>query len=184
MARMMGFGRPTKTVIQTAYVVEDLAATLAYYNRTLNIGPFYTLPYRIAPGRMYRGSESLCETSMAMGFCGNMLIELIQQHDDVPSLFKECIDNEGYGFHHYGVVHDDIDAVLPYYYGEGYELVGSTPVPTGGEVLFLESPDPVHRGFLELIPWSESMDQMFTRYWRAARDWEGVDPIRPFSVNG
>ncbi|WAT19220.1 VOC family protein [Aurantiacibacter sp. MUD11] len=184
MTTMMGFGRQTKTVMQTAYVVEDLAETLHYYVHTLNVGPFFTLPHRVAQGRMYRGVESLTETSMAMGFAGNMLIELIQQHDEVPSLFKECVDAEGYGFHHYGVVHEDVDAVLPSYYGEGYELVGSTPVPTGGTVVFLQSPDPVHRGYLELIPWSQSMDAMFTRYWQAARDWDGTDPIRPFSVTG
>jgi hypothetical protein len=180
----MGYGRPTKTVMQTAFVVKDLAQTLDYYIRTLNVGPFFTLPNRVAAGRMYRGVESLTETSLAMGFAGDMLIELIEQHDEVPSLFKECVDNEGYGFHHYGVVHEDMNVALPAYYGEGYELVGSTPVPTGGEVLFLQSPDPVHRGYLELIPWSQSMDDMFTRYWQAARDWDGMEPIRPFSVTG
>ncbi|MXO88789.1 VOC family protein [Alteraurantiacibacter aestuarii] len=180
MQTMMGFGRPTKTVIQTAFVVEDLAAALHYYTRTLNIGPFFTLPHRTAPGRIYRGMESLTESSLAMGFVGNMQIELIQQHDDAPSLFKEAVEAEGYGFHHYGVVHDDVEAVLPAYYGEGYELVGSTPVPTGGTVVFLQSPDPVHRGYLELIPYTEAMDEMFTRYWQAAQGWDGTDPVRDF----
>ena len=35
-------------------------------------------------------------------------------------------------------------------------------------------------GFVELIPATPGMDEMFTRYWRASVDWDGAQPIRPF----
>jgi hypothetical protein len=35
-------------------------------------------------------------------------------------------------------------------------------------------------GFIELIPATFAMDALFTRYWQAAADWKGEDPIRPF----
>ena len=35
-------------------------------------------------------------------------------------------------------------------------------------------------GFVELIPATPGMDEMFTRYWRASVDWNGEEPIRPF----
>ena len=35
-------------------------------------------------------------------------------------------------------------------------------------------------GFVELIPATPGMDEMFTRYWRASVDWDGKEPIRPF----
>ena len=35
-------------------------------------------------------------------------------------------------------------------------------------------------GFIELIPATPGMDEMFTRYWRASVDWDGSNPIRPF----
>jgi hypothetical protein len=35
-------------------------------------------------------------------------------------------------------------------------------------------------GFVELIPATPGMDEMFTRYWRASVDWKGEEPIRPF----
>jgi len=35
-------------------------------------------------------------------------------------------------------------------------------------------------GLIELIPATGGMDEMFTRFWRAAVGWTGQDPIRPF----
>ena len=35
-------------------------------------------------------------------------------------------------------------------------------------------------GLIELIPATGGMDEMFTRFWRAAAGWTGQDPIRPF----
>ena len=35
-------------------------------------------------------------------------------------------------------------------------------------------------GFVELIPATPGMDDMFTRYWRASLEWKGENPIRPF----
>ncbi len=181
MATMMGYGRPTKTVMQTAFVVEDIMAAINTYTRTLNIGPFFLLPHAKNPARMYRGTNVPCEISLAMAFAGNMNIELIQQHDDEPSLFKEHIERHGYGFHHFGVAHEDVEAALPLYFGEGFEVVSSNTVPTGGTVYFLEDDNPAQPGYLELLPYNEGMEETFTRFWQAAQDWDGAEPVRPFA---
>ncbi len=180
MTRMMGFGRPTRTVMQTCYVVEDIMAAIHYYTRTLNIGPFYLLSRAKGQDRMYRGRNMPSETSVAMAFSGNMNVELVQQHDDVPSVVKEHVDRYGYGFHHFGLAYEDVEAVIPLYQGEGFEVVGSNPVPTGGTVYFLQDDNPVQPGYVELIPFNEGMDETFTRFWQAAQDWDGSDPVRPF----
>ena len=54
------------------------------------------------------------------------------------------------------------------------------PVPSGGSVYYLEGA-PSDPGFIELIPATAGMDEMFTRYWRAAVGWTGQAPIRPFA---
>lgn len=50
----------------------------------------------------------------------------------------------------------------------------------GGSVCYLEngSLDPA---FIELIPATPGMDDMFTRFWRATIDWNREDPIRAFA---
>ena len=181
MAKMLGFGRPLATVMQTCFVVPDLARAIDYYVRTLNVGPFFVLPHRTQPDRVYRGSVAPIEVSLAMGFAGNMQIELIEQHDQAPSLFREAVAQRGYGFHHFGIAHDDVPGVLPTYLAEGFAVVGRSPVPTGGEVVFLEPPDRTHPGYLELLPATDDMDQRFTRFWQASVGWDGLDPVRPFA---
>jgi hypothetical protein len=53
-------------------------------------------------------------------------------------------------------------------------------VPTGGDVVFLEGGNAAAPAFIELLPVTAAMDAHFTSFWRAARDWDGKDPIRPF----
>lgn len=183
MARMLGFGRPTASLVQYAFLVEDLAKAIEYHVRTLNIGPFFILPGR-KPPRIYRGMESATETSLAMAFSGNINVELIEMHDEEPSIFLEGREKFGFGFHHHGMAHEDVEAVLPTYFAEGFTEVSRNAVPTGGEVVFLEPPTGAMRGFLELIPANQGMDATFTRFWQAAQDWDGTDPIRPFVPAG
>ena len=115
-----------------------------------------------------------------MGFAGHLQIELIQPHDSAPSIFTEAILDHGFGFHHFGIAFDDVEAARADYLARGHKEVSRNPVPTGGEVVFLAPDHPVHPGFLELLPATPRMDETFTRFWQAAQDWDGSDPIRPF----
>ena len=60
-----------------------------------------------------------------------------------------------------------------------YHVAFSAPVPSGGTVYYMGEGASAP-GFVELIPATPGMDEMFTRYWRASVDWNGEDPIRPF----
>ena len=86
----------------------------------------------------------------------------------------------GYGFHHFGIACEDVDAALPGYLARGYALAFGADVPTGGRVAYLEGGHAAQPGFIELIPASSGMDAHFTRFWQASIDWDGSDPIRPF----
>jgi hypothetical protein len=72
-----------------------------------------------------------------------------------------------------------VEAARKEYHGRGYHDAFWTPVPSGGTVYYMgDGPDAP--GFVELIPATDGMDEMFTRYWKASVDWDGRDPIRPF----
>ena len=65
------------------------------------------------------------------------------------------------------------------YEGRGYHVAFSAPVPSGGTVYYMGEGANAP-GFVELIPATAGVDEMFTRYWQASVDWNGEDPIRPF----
>jgi hypothetical protein len=92
----------------------------------------------LTEGQVYRGTPSMADVAIAMGFAGHMQIELIQPLDDNPSVYRETIEARGHGFHHVGIACRDVDAMLPGYLARGYTLAFRAPVPTGGSVAYLE----------------------------------------------
>ena len=66
------------------------------------------------------------------------------------------------------------------YQRRGYVEAFRAAVPTGGEVIYLDDGNGPQWGFLELLPVTPGMDETFTRFWRASRDWDGSDPVRSF----
>ncbi len=180
MADQLGYGQPMEGVAQTAFIVPDLTAAIQHWATNCRAGPFYVLPHLLAPGQVYRGEESRADVTLAMGFAGHMLIELIQPLDDHPSVYKETRDLRRFGFHHLGIACADVDASSADYQQRGYAEAYRAAVPTGGEVVYLDDGSGPQAGFLELLPVTPAMDETFTRFWEASRDWDGSDPIRPF----
>jgi hypothetical protein len=180
MNKELGYGQPMGGIAQTAYVVEDLRASIDRFVKDTGAGPFFVLDNFLVPGQIYRGGESRADITIAMGFAGHMLIELIQPLDDHPSVYQETIRHRGYGFHHFGIACADVDAASRNYQSRGYAEAFRAAVPTGGEVVYLDNGDAAQWGFLELLPVTPGMDETFTRFWKASLDWDGSDPVRSF----
>jgi hypothetical protein len=176
---LLGFGQTIGNIIQMAYIVEDMEASIDWWIKDAKTGPWFLLESFWAEDQRYRGAESPADVRIAMAFSGSMCIELIQPKDGHPSVYREIADRRGFGFHHLGVCVNDVDAEIPVYEAKGYTLAFRANVPTGGAVAYLDDGrnDP---GFLELIPATPGMDETFTKFWRASLDWDGSDPIRPF----
>jgi len=174
-----GFGQRTGQIVQTAYTVQSIRPAIDWWIKDGKAGPFFLLDSFTGADQRYRGGPTKADVSIAMGFAGHMMIELIQPKDKEPSVYKEVIDRRGYGFHHLGIAFDDVEARRYEYEGRGYHVAFSAPVPSGGTVYYMGDGAGAP-GFIELIPATKGMDEMFTRYWRASVDWDGKDPIRPF----
>ncbi len=180
MTDKLGYGQPMGGIAQTAFVVEDLREAIARFVTDMKAGPFFVLDHFLVPGQTYRGGESTADITLAMGFAGHMLIELIQPLDNNPSVYAETIAKRGYGFHHFGIASHDVNAASLDYQSRGYQEVFRASVPTGGEVVYLDNGTGAEWGFLELLPLSPGKDVSFTHFWEASQNWDGSDPVRPF----
>lgn len=175
----LGFGQATGHIIQMAYVVEDIHASIDWWIDHARTGPWFLLESFWAEDQRYRGRPSEADVSIAMAFAGHMNIELIQPKDDKPSVYREIVDRRGFGFHHIGIGVVDVDAEIELYRAKGYEVAFRANVPTGGAVAYMDD-GRNEPGFIELIPVTQGMNETFTRFWNASRDWDGSDPIRSF----
>jgi hypothetical protein len=177
----LGWGQKLGAVAQLAYVVEDLEAAIDHFIRDLGAGPFFVIDHFLQPGlQNYRGEVSTADVRIAMGFSGQTWFELIQPLDTQPSVYAETIAAAGYGLHHHGIAFTDVEAALAAYLARGWRECFRSPVPTGGDVIYLERSYRTAAGFIELLPATPAMDAHFTSFWKAAQDWDGKDPIRPF----
>jgi len=177
--KTLGFGQTTGQVVQMAYVVKDIRASMEWWIRDCRVGPWFLLDSFTSPDHRYRGNPSTADVAIAMAFAGHMQIELIQPKDNHPSVYKEIVDKRGYGFHHVGIAVEDVEAERAAYERRNYRVAFSASVPSGGSVHYLDD-GRNEPGFVELIPATPGMDEMFTRYWRASVGWRGEDPVRPF----
>ena len=173
------FGAPVGGLIQMAYIVEDIQAAAHQWIEQLKVGPWFILDSFTGGDPVYRGSPSQAEVAIGMAYSGSMMIELIQLKDEHPSVYREMRDRSGYGFHHFGLASENLDADLKAYESRGFELAFLAGVPTGGRVAYLDT-DGQMPGFVELIETGPAMEAHFTGYRRAALGWDGSNPIRPF----
>jgi hypothetical protein len=100
-------------VRQTAYIVPDIETAIEDWGRQLQLGPF-ALCREITPlaGSRFRGAPSGEITmNVAFAYIGDLQLELIEQVNDTPSMYREAVERRGYGQHHYGFCVEDFDAV-------------------------------------------------------------------------
>jgi len=95
-----------------------------------------------------------------------MLYELIQPADDLPSVYREVIDERGYGFHHFGYATPVFDEAVATMRAQGDEANGSIEVP-GVRLAYFDTRDALP-GMIELIEASEEVNASFTAIWKAS----------------
>jgi hypothetical protein len=177
---LVNFGQPDDGIIQMAYVVEDIHRAMDTWVKKLNVGPWFLLDSFTGIDAQYRGKPTDASVSLAMSFAGHMMIELIQEHRPVPSVYRETIEKRGYGFHHWGVAAKDFDRGVERHQASGYELAFLARVPTGGRVAYMDTTSDLP-GMVELIELGASFDPVFSRFYAASIGWDGKDPVRPFA---
>jgi hypothetical protein len=177
---LLGFGQPQTGVFQMAYIVEDIDAAMRRWVDQLDVGPWFLLEHFTGERATYRGEPTEADVALAMAFAGHMLVELIQLNDDRPSVWREGIEQRGYGFHHFGVGTLDYDGALARHLEQGHALAYQAWVPTGGRVGYLDTTAELP-GYLELIEMDEPTDAAFTRFYAQSLAWDGSEPVRPFA---
>jgi hypothetical protein len=173
------FGQPDDGIIQSAYVVKNIHEAIDHWVRDLKVGPWFVVEHFKGEDARYRGQPSDADSAIAMSFAGHMMIELIEQYNDAPSVYRETIEKRGYGFHHWGVATSNFDRDVEQYRTRGYELAFFARVPSGGRVAYMDTTAHLP-GMVELIELGAAFDPIFSRFYRATIGWDGKDPVRSF----
>ena len=174
---LLNFGQPAGGIIQVAYVVENLERSMQDFSARLKIGPWFVSGPFVPSEGVYRGQRTHMRLTLAVGFCGHMSFELIEQHDDAPSVYREMIDARGYGFHHWGMPASNLDAEVERYRKLGYQPAFSDRSPLGYRVVYVDTTRDLP-GMIELMEATPALETRYTEMHLASVGWDGSDPVR------
>lgn len=163
-------------IVQIAYLPEDFDAALRHWTGTMGVGPFFMLENVQLGDCKYRGAPTDAVFSIAIGYWGEIQIELIRAENDAPSIYagEYAVRDR---VHHTCIFVESIDDARRACAEVGAEILVEGKVGDTGEVIYVDAGGgPGH--VVELLqPMAGSAD-LFQMMKDAARDWDGSDPLR------
>lgn len=167
---------PGASVMQMAWVVNDLDESVARFSRTLGVGPFMISRHIQLGGVRYRGKSAQLNFSTAISQAGAVQIELVAQHDDQPSVYRDIYAPGREGFHHVAVIVPDVAAEVARYRSLGFEAVFEGLFGTASFAYVDTSATLGH--MVEILPDDPGIGRFFSAIRKAAEQWDGKDPAR------
>ena len=113
------------SIFQYNWVVPSIEAAAEIWYDELGVGPFVVMRNVTLSESVYRGRTCEADFSVALAMNGGVQIELIEQHNDVASAYRDTVAKGETGFHHVGILEKDYDNAIEYYMVRGYEIAQS-----------------------------------------------------------
>lgn len=111
-----------RALFQHAYLVKDLERSARGWSELFGAGPFVLAPHHRTDKFSYRGTTIEADVSYAFGYLGDLMIQLIEQHDEQPSIYRDMYAPGAEGFHHVAYLVSDFAAEKQRLVGMGFEL--------------------------------------------------------------
>lgn len=166
---------------QIGHVVRDVDAAMRYWTQVMGVGPFYVLREYPFADFHYRGRPATSPVcTLCFAFSGDVQIELIQQHNDVPSSYREFLSAGREGMQHVSPWFDNeqaFDTARAKAFDLGMTMVQESPSGIARFCYFETGrPDvPLLELSEAMLPAARGIHDMAMA---ASVGWDGEDPIR------
>jgi hypothetical protein len=166
---------------QLGFVVEDIVAAAGKWASVHGVGPFHVLPV-VEQQTVVHGEPAPVSIQVGVAQAGPVQIELIQQHCDRPSIYREWSSDGTRAFHQVATVTTDYDAKLARYEQLGYELAAESP---GGRfrIAYIDTVEDF--GFYtEVVEETSGFLAQLRQIAETCANWDGADPVRILTRDG
>jgi len=171
------FGARDNGIIQAAYTVADIQKAMRHYTDLLFIGPWFLIGPFVPPKGVYRGVTTTIKVSLGIAFSGPTMVELIEQHDEKPSVFRETLKARGaHGFHHWAIGVREFEKTVEQYRARGYQEAFSDFAPMGFRIVYFDTTADLP-SMLEIIEMNGTAERGFHKMYQAAQEWDGKSHI-------
>lgn len=175
MSRLYG------NAIQAGYLVDALEPAIAFWTRTLGIGPFFIMPPPQFTWLRHDGQDAARTDiigQVALAHSGNIQIELIVP-GPAPSTYRDFLDAGGKGMHHVGMASERFDEQREAAIAAGM-AVATEGASQRTRFAYLQPPPGAPGPIVELIDMVPVMTEIFEHVRAASQEWDGSDPVRRF----
>jgi hypothetical protein len=159
----------------------DVIEAAGRWARVHGVGPFHVLP--VVEQQLHRhGDVSTASIQVAAAQAGPVQIELIQQHCDRPSVYRDWHRGRVSGLHQLCTVTEDYDGKKAHYESLGHELAGES---TGGPFRVGYFDTAADFGFYtEVVEYTPWLGALVERVAQTCATWDGTDPVRLLTRDG
>lgn len=163
-------------IVQNCYYVSGLDDAIHRLHRLFGIGPFIVHRNLQLTDVQHRGERSRLHLSVAFAQAGAIQIELVTQHDDAPSMFRDMYAADGEGFHHCAIMPADPMAVVREYEAQGFSVATSLHAASGSGAYFVDT-RAVLGHMMEIYVVNDSLRAHYQTVAAAAEHWDGAQLI-------
>ncbi|ENO87291.1 VOC family protein [Thauera linaloolentis] len=165
------------TIMQLAFVPADVPGALRYWTETMGVGPFFKLSNIVVDAARYKGGPADIDFSVYIAYWGELQIEIIEQHNDAPSIYSTWRGEGREGLHHVCIVVEDMARARAVCAEAGAAVMQEIWLPGGGEAIYVDAGGG-SGGLIEMICFPPDNYAFFDVMREAARGWDGSEPIR------
>jgi catechol 2,3-dioxygenase-like lactoylglutathione lyase family enzyme len=162
--------------VQIAYHVADPAIAARELAASRGWGPFFLLEHIALSRCLYRGAPAVLDHSSAYGQAGDVMVELITQHNDGPSALRDLFAPHERGVHHVACFVDDLASALAEQRARGAELALEATTTNGTSFAMIDASRELGH-MIELYERAK-LAPFYAMVHDAARGWDGHDPLR------
>ena len=162
-------------IFQYAFFVTDLDASIEKWAKFLGAGPFFVARHHKTDQFSYRGQDIEADVSYAFAYCGETQVQLIEQHDDQPSIYRDMYAKGEEGFHHIGVLVSDFEAEQQRLLDMGLEI-GTALYADGVNATYFDT-RAWNGGFTEIHGDPPHILETFAGWKEAHKAWRPGDPV-------
>ncbi len=164
-------------ILQIGFVTADVRRSAAHWACTQGIGPWLVLDPFPVEGFRYRGVAQPIDLVIAVSFSGGTQLELIEERNDVPSLYRGVARPEaGAVLHHCCHFPEDYDASHAALGATGHELL-QDGAGSRGRFAYFGHPDATSY-YVEIAERTVPRMKGFAELRELCARWDGSAPLR------
>jgi hypothetical protein len=167
---------------QLGHVVDDIVSAARRWSSTFGIGPFHVLPVVDQQLTLGDGEVQTVRIQVAVAQAGPVQIELIQQHCETPSLYRDWSKDGTSAFHQVATVTTDYAGKKAHFEGLGYDIAAES---LGGAIRVAYVDTVAAFGFYtEVVEHTPRFLEQLDAISRTCATWDGTDPVRLLTRGG